>query len=116
MLHQAVISAEAIGDLVEKLSLTYQTVTVILGNGTAHQSVLKALTDGAPGDKLLTMHLVDEKHSTEQARSRYWQCHPPSGLRRLIPVTMQTPPVPVDDYVAVILAERYFKETYTEKI
>ena len=38
----------------------------------------------------------------------YWREHPPRGLMRLIPVTMQVPPVPVDDYVAVILAERYF--------
>jgi len=29
---------------------------------------------------------------------------------RLIPVTMRTPPVPVDDYVAVILAERFFRQ------
>ena len=115
-MYQAVIPADTISSLVEKLSLTYQTTTVILGNGTAHQWVQKLLIDGAPRGKPLTFFLVDEKYSTEEARSRYWQCHPPSGLRRLIPVTMQTPPVPVDDYVAVILAERYFKETHTEKI
>ncbi|HKM17981.1 MAG TPA: pre-16S rRNA-processing nuclease YqgF, partial [Limnochordia bacterium] len=33
--------------------------------------------------------------------------HPPRGWRRLLPVSLQTPPVPIDDYVAVILAQRY---------
>ena len=111
VLHQAVIPVTEIGPLVEKLSLTYQTATVILGNGTAHRDIEQALTTVALGDKPLTLVLVDEKHSTEQARIRYWQLHPPKGLRRLLPVTMQLPPVPIDDYVAIILAERYLNGT-----
>ena len=31
----------------------------------------------------------------------------PRGLRRLLPTSMQVPPVPVDDFVAVILGTRY---------
>ncbi len=54
--------------------------------------------------------LVDEHRTTLEARTRYWQEHPPKGWRRWLPTTMQEPPEPVDDYVAVILAERYFRQ------
>ena len=37
----------------------------------------------------------------------YWEAHPPTGWRRFFPTSMQVPPVPVDDFVAVILAQRY---------
>ena len=53
--------------------------------------------------------IVDEKYTTEEARKLYWQQQPPQGWRRLLPTTMQTPPVPVDDYVAVLLAWKYQK-------
>jgi hypothetical protein len=50
--------------------------------------------------------VVDEKDTTFQARERYWEYHPRRGWRRLLPSTLQVPPDPVDDYVALILAER----------
>jgi RNase H-fold protein (predicted Holliday junction resolvase) len=51
--------------------------------------------------------LVDEKNSTLEARTRYWQIYPPKGLTRLIPPGLRVPPRPVDDIVAIILIERY---------
>jgi hypothetical protein len=51
--------------------------------------------------------LVDEHRSSEQGRRRYFRDNPPRGWRRLLPVGLQTPPRAYDDYVAVILAERY---------
>jgi RNase H-fold protein (predicted Holliday junction resolvase) len=50
-----------------------------------------------------------ETNSTLLARQRYWQDNPPRGLRRLLPLSLQLPPVPVDDYAAVILGERYLR-------
>ena len=35
--------------------------------------------------------------------------NPPRGWRRLLPVSMQMPPEPYDDYVAVILAQRFLR-------
>ena len=51
--------------------------------------------------------MVDEYNTTQLAKGEYWKANPPRGLKKLIPITMQVPPVPVDDYVAVILARRY---------
>ncbi len=52
---------------------------------------------------------VSEKNSTLEARRRYWSDNRPKGLWRLIPTTLRVPPVPVDDYAAVVLGERYLK-------
>ena len=53
--------------------------------------------------------LVDEHHSSEEGRRRYFQANPPKGWRRLLPIGLQTPPKPYDDYVAILLAERYVR-------
>jgi hypothetical protein len=57
----------------------------------------------------------DEYRTTELAKGEYWKANPPKGWRRLIPVTMQVPPVPVDDFVAVILARRFLPEEQQSK-
>lgn len=80
------------------------------GTGSVEQAVML--------QKLAQLHeveflIVDEKHTTEQARKLYWQQQPPKGWRRLFPTSMQTPPVPVDDYVAVLLAWKYLNEERT---
>ncbi len=51
--------------------------------------------------------MIDEHRSSEQGRRRYFRENPPRGWRRLLPVGLQTPPRAYDDYVAVVLAERY---------
>ncbi|MEM9217973.1 MAG: hypothetical protein AAGD25_26985 [Cyanobacteria bacterium P01_F01_bin.150] len=55
----------------------------------------------------VTIVLVDERYSTLEARDRYWQLYPPTGLAQFIPKSLRTIPRPVDDVVAIILIERY---------
>jgi hypothetical protein len=57
---------------------------------------------------------VDEHLSSVEARSRYLDDHKPRGIARLIPKGMRTPPEPIDDYAAVVLAERYLKTRYAK--
>jgi RNase H-fold protein (predicted Holliday junction resolvase) len=52
---------------------------------------------------------VPEYNSTREARSRYWKENIPRGWRRLLPAGLRTPPLPVDDYAAIILGERYLR-------
>ena len=78
-------------------------VPVIIGNGTGSQSAYERLRTECNVEPLF----VEEYKTTEEARRRYWQENPPAGWKRLLPTSMQVPPVPVDGYVAVILAERY---------
>ena len=74
-----------------------------MGDGTTSREARKRIEAAFPA---LALRVVDERHTTEQARVEYWRARPPTGWRRLIPTSMQVPPVPVDDFVAVILARR----------
>ena len=79
---------------------------LLCGDGTG-SAVQAAVMRKLAAQHKVQFFVVDEKHTTEQARKLYWQQQPPRGWRRLLPITMQTPPVPVDDYVAVLLAWKY---------
>ena len=57
--------------------------------------------------RILAIHIIDEAHSTEEARQLYWKLHPPKGLMKLIPLGMRTPPGNMDGLAAVILVQRY---------
>jgi RNase H-fold protein (predicted Holliday junction resolvase) len=75
---------------------------VALGSGTnaTHLArVLEAL--GVP------VHIIDETDTTYRARALYFHEHPPTGWRRLIPLGLQLPPGPIDDYAAMLIARRY---------
>lgn len=80
---------------------------LILGNGTTSKEAKARIEKALPA---LEIQVVDEYKTTEQARGEYWLSNPPKGLMRLIPTTMRTPPCPVDDYVAVILARRHLQK------
>jgi RNase H-fold protein (predicted Holliday junction resolvase) len=76
---------------------------IIIGSGTSSKGAIKEIREELPGMGLLA---VDEKDSSEKARERYWVYNPRRGIRRLYPASMQEPPEPVDDFAALILAER----------
>lgn len=90
---------EIAGDMREK----YSSTLLVLGNGTTSREAEARLTKALPG---LPLKVVDEYSTTDEARRLYWVVNPPQGWRKLLPVTMQVPPEPVDDLVAVILARR----------
>lgn len=83
-----------------------QLVELICGNGTNHKHVFHIIE--TLGNKLgIPAYLAEEAHTTELARKRYFEFHPPKGLKRLIPKGMLYPPVPVDDFTAWIIGEQY---------
>jgi len=86
----------------QALSVTAFSMAIV-GNGTKSKDIVGRLRSHTPSIGILT---VDERDTTMQARERYWEHHPRTGWRRLLPATLQTPPDPVDDFVALILAER----------
>jgi len=55
--------------------------------------------------------MVSEELTSRLARERYWEDNPPRGLARLIPLGLRVPPRPVDDYAALIIAERLLEQT-----
>ncbi len=109
VLYKSVVATERMAAAVGELVVKYTVDTVVLGDRTGRQAAQAALAALRPGGRQLAVRLVDEHRSTDEARARYWQDHPPSGLARLVPITLRVPPTPVDDYVAVIIAERYYR-------
>lgn len=100
---QDVIKTDELCAWVNKSRQECGNVPVVIGNGTGSQAAIERLQR----DCRVEPYLIEEYKTTEEARRRYWQENPPAGWRRLVPTSMQVPPVPVDGYVAVILAERY---------
>ena len=96
----------AVSDLLDRFGCRI----VVLGDQTASATVhhlLQPLLDQELADEII---LIDEHGSTEEARSRYWQEVPPTGWQRFLPRGLLSPPCAVDDFAAIILAERYFKK------
>lgn len=79
---------------------------VVVGSGTQGRETVDAIREAMPSMGIL---VVDEKDTTYQARERYWEHNPRRGWRRVIPATLQVPPEPLDDFVALILAERVLR-------
>ena len=104
VLDRQVLGPESVPDAIREAVETHGADTVVLGDRTAARAVWDRLRRS--GLQLQTV-LVDEHRSSEQARERYFKENPPRGWRKLIPRGLLLPPCPVDDYVAVILAERY---------
>ncbi len=92
------------GDVVETIRERLRAKEVlVIGKGTGSRPLVQEIHADLPSAALL---LVDEKDTSLQARERYWEHNPRRGWRRLLPASMQVPPEEVDDFVALILAER----------
>ena len=103
VLYQGVTTTADLRGLLADLAGRYQPGTVVVGNGTNSAEIVR-IVERAQAAPVVT---IDEKFSTILARDRFFRQNPPRGLRRLIPLSLQTPSRPYDDYVAVILAEKY---------
>jgi RNase H-fold protein (predicted Holliday junction resolvase) len=97
--------ADLPGALREILIATPADVAAV-GRGTNADEVSRIVRDAG-----LPVELVDEYETTLRARARYFQDHPPRGLRRLIPRGMLLPDRPIDDYAALLIAERFLRRS-----
>lgn len=102
LLGREIVPTEVLETAVRAWIREHCPARLVMGAGTSSRRARQTLEGlGLPLD------LVPEAHTTERARKRYFQEHPPRGWRRLIPLGLQVPPLPVDDYAAVLIAEDY---------
>lgn len=99
-----VVPTETVGEVARLWNRQYRPERIVCGKGTGSAFVRQSLEGMA-----LPIRLCVESHTTERARRRYFQEHPPKGWLRLIPLGLQTPPIPVDDYAAILIAEDYLR-------
>lgn len=106
--HQVVPAATAL-ETIQSLCRQFGVELVVMGDQTSAKAWFEQLTGNLP--ETVRVVLVDERYSSLEARERYWQMYPPTGLARLIPKGMRVPPRPVDDIVAIVLIERYLAQS-----
>ena len=86
---------------------TNPTMFVVMGNGTKNAVLCKRFNSL---ELDIDIKLGDEKNTTFMARSRYFEENPPKGIWKIIPISMQFPPRPIDDYAALLIGENYLKK------
>ena len=101
---RAVVASTEVAATVRRLMARFPSATVIVGDGTGSAALLRVLADSLAD---LELRAVPERGTSILARERFLSDHPPRGWRRLVPVGLRYPDAPYDDYVAVILAERW---------
>lgn len=104
---RAVVPAEDLANRVRQVAGEHPFTMVIVGNGTRSKDIVSKIRDEMPSTGIL---VVDERDTSLKARERYWEHNPRRGWRRFLPATLQTPPEPIDDFVALILAERVLSD------
>lgn len=86
----------------------YQIDEIIIGNGTGAEKIIKKIKKLKTNKKIT---VVDEKFSTEEAQARYLREKPMSRyeklLRKFISWKVKKP---LDDYAALIIAEKYLEK------
>lgn len=100
-----VVAAERALASLQRWVEQYQPAVVVLGDRTTSRQWQERLRTALGPAAVIVP--VNEHNSTLEARDRYWQATPPRGWARLLPEGLRSPPEPVDDWVAVILVERY---------
>lgn len=103
---EVVNSADAIATI-QELQRKFPISLIVMGDQTTARDWRQKLDTDLPEPMRVVM--VDERNSSLEARDRYWQMYPPSGLTQLIPQSFRTIPRPIDDIVAILLIERYLE-------
>lgn len=106
VLEHKIINSEDLISQIKNLFNNYVINLIVMGNGTSSRKKYNLLKQEFMDVKIV---LIDEYRTTDEARKLYFQENPPKGWKKLIPLGMQVPPVPVDDYAAIVIGRKYLK-------
>ena len=99
-----IVAIETLAERLREVLAATPVALAAIGRGTnaaVVADVVRAL--GLP------VELVDERETSLLARARFFRDHPPRGWRRIVPRGMLLPDRPIDDYAALLIAERFLK-------
>jgi len=106
VLDKGVARSDDLTDIFTDIMESFYVEIIVLGDRTSSSTFEEKLIPYSRKNNCSIIK-VDEHFSTLEGRRRYFEENPPWGLKRLIPQTLLNPSEPFDDYVAVILGERY---------
>ncbi|ADQ13904.1 Holliday junction resolvase RuvX [Halanaerobium hydrogeniformans] len=105
---KTIVSLTEFEDHLNEIFDKYQINEIIVGNGTGAEKIIKKIEKLKINKKIT---VVDEKFSTEEAQARYLREKPMSRyeklLRKFISWKVKKP---LDDYAALIIAEKYLEK------
>ncbi len=111
VLYRGIVPTVAMRGAILDVCAQFAPTTILLGNGTGAASIFALVDEVGLAVPLLR---VDERFSSEQARTLYIQDHPARGWRKMIPSSLRFPEAAYDAYVAVLLARRWWQSTNAE--
>ena len=100
---RSIVPTTEIVNAVTTIGADHPFDVLLVGSGTSSRQLLHTLREAFPSKTFME---IEEHDTTQQARERYWEYHKRLGWRRFIPASLQVPPEPVDDFAAVVIAER----------
>lgn len=107
ILEHKIINSDELVQIIKSLLEKYIIKTIVMGNGTSSKKKYDLLKREFIDRDIV---LINEYRTTDEARKLYFQENPPKGWKKLIPLGMQVPPVPVDDYAAIVIGRKYLKD------
>jgi RNase H-fold protein (predicted Holliday junction resolvase) len=99
-----IVALDEFGPRLATLRANFDIDMVAIGHGTNAATVSALVREAG-----LPFVLVDERETTLRARARFFADYPPRGWRRIVPRGMLLPDRPIDDYAALLIAERYLR-------
>ena len=105
ILWREIIAPDALQARLPELLNQWKIERIALGDSTASDNA-RVQIERAIAELPIELRIVDESGSTLEARALYWRDNPRTGWRALVPLSLQEPPQPIDDYAAAIVARR----------
>jgi RNase H-fold protein (predicted Holliday junction resolvase) len=107
ILARSVVAIADLPSVLREWGRQYHIDQVALGDRTGQETVQGLVVEQFPG---VPIALVKEVNTTLLARRRYFADHPPKGWRKFLPISMQVPPEPYDDYAAQVILARFVRQ------
>lgn len=111
LLMRAIEQRKTFASAAAELIAEHDVDTIVVGDRTASHEVVESLRDITR----LPIVTVDEHRSSMEGRELYLRENPGRGLCRWLPIGLRVPDRPYDDYVAQVLASRYFRSKLGRK-
>lgn len=106
---QQVVATQQLVAVIREQFHRHEPQAIVLGDRTGGHQLVAQLAEEAEPELMARLRTVNEDRSSLEARTRYLQQHPARGWRRLLPFGLRVPDRPIDDYTAIILAERFWQ-------
>ena len=105
---KTIVKLDELAEHLKEIFKIYNIEEIIIGNGTGAEKVINLVKNNS-GDR--TINIVEEEFTTEEAQARYLKEKPMSNyeklLRKFVSWKLKKP---LDDYAALIIAEKYLKK------